>query len=49
MANFMTQNGYTDIHLLFVYKPQQNTAGMHWLLAVEQMIFGYKGASAIVR
>jgi len=38
MANFMTQSGYTDIHLLFVYKPQQNTAGMHWLMVVEQMI-----------
>ena len=24
MANYMTQNGYTDIHLLFVFKPQQN-------------------------
>ena len=42
MANFMTQNGFTDIHRLFVFKPQQNTAGMNWFLAVEQMIVGYK-------
>ena len=49
MAAFMAQTGNTDIRPLFAFKRQQNTAGMHWVLAVEQMIFGYKGASAIVR
>ena len=49
MAAFMAQTGNTDIHPLFAFKRQQNTAGMHWVLAVEQMIFGFKGASALGR
>ena len=43
MWTFMTQNGYSDIHPLYVYKPQQNMTGMGWIFAVEQMIVGYKG------
>ena len=43
MRNFMAQNGYADIHPLYVYKPQQNMTGMGWICAVEQMIVGYKG------
>ena len=43
MATFMALNGYTDIHPLYVYEPQQNMTGMGWIFAVEQMIVGYKG------
>ena len=43
MAAYMMQNGCTDIHPLFVFKPQQNMTGMGWIFAASQMIVGSKG------
>ena len=39
----MLANGYTDVHVLVVYKPQQNTSGMEWINALEHLVVGYKG------
>ena len=33
----MLANGYTDVHVLVVYKPQQNTSGMEWINALEHL------------
>ena len=39
----MLANGYCDVHVLGVYKPQQNTTGFDWINALELMVVGYKG------
>ena len=39
----MHTNGYTDMHVIVVYKPQQNTSGMEWINAEELLVAGYKG------
>ena len=42
MRQAMLANGYTDVHVLVVYKPQQNTSGMEWINALEHLVVGYK-------
>ena len=39
----MLAHGYSDIHSLTIYKPQNNTTGMDWIYVTELMVLGYKG------
>lgn len=39
----MLENGYSDAHALFNYKPQNNTSGMEFISAVETLVVAYKG------
>ena len=43
IRQFMEKHGYQDTHVVYVYKPQQNTNGVHWIFAVEMLVVGYKG------
>ena len=38
----MVDQGYSDIHIFGVYKPQQNTTGMELIYALELYVVDYK-------
>ena len=42
IRRFMLEQGYADIHIFGVYKPQQSTTGMEWIFALEIYVVGYK-------
>ena len=48
----MEKHGYQDTHVVYVYKPQQNTTGLQWIFAVEMLVnrlLATRAGSAIAR